>query len=185
MLVVQELVAAVREVLRWDLYRRYEEYLVARVMRATVSVPRLDLFEDPALARLTDRAVRIAQFEPGDLVDGLSTKWAARAPGLAAIVVVATVWPIAAVVLAFVWIVAGQQMQADSRRLDRETWAEAMRRAAYVGQLAQESAWAKEVRVFGLVDWLSARFGWHWDAILTEMAAARQAGRRRTCAVIS
>lgn len=183
-LLVQELVAAAREVLRWDLYRRYEEYLVARVMRATVSAPGLDLFEDPALAKLTDRAVRIAQFEPGDLVDGLTTNWTARAPGLAAIAVVATVWPAAAVVVALAWFLVGRQMEADFRRGDREAWADAMNRAAYVGRLGQEATWAKEVRVFGLTDWLSTRFGWHWDVILAEMAAARRAGRGRTFAVL-
>ncbi|HVX43880.1 MAG TPA: ABC transporter ATP-binding protein [Mycobacteriales bacterium] len=181
----QEAITALREVLRWDLYRRYEEYLVARVVTATVTAPGMDLFEDPDLARLTDQAVRIAQLEPGDLVDGLSTKWAARAPGLAAIVLVATVWPLAAAVMAVVWVAAGQQMQADSRRMDREHWAESMRRAAYLNHVAQDAAWAKEVRVFGLVSWLNTRFIRRWNVILSQMIAARRNGRRRTGIVLS
>lgn len=179
LLVAQEVVAAVLTVCRWDLYRRYEEYLVGRVLAATVSAPDLRLFEDPDLAELADRAVRIAQFEPGDLVSGLSTKWAAVAPGVAATVLVATVWPLAAVVLAALWIVAGRQMRSDFRRIDRENWAGAMRRAGYLTQIGQRPEWAKEVRVFGLVGWVSRRFGWEWDVILAEMGRARRVGQRR------
>src|SRR3954453_7567051 len=44
-LVVQETLAAVRGIVVNDLYRRYDEYLLARVMRTTLSVSRLELFE--------------------------------------------------------------------------------------------------------------------------------------------
>ncbi|MGH2351340.1 MAG: hypothetical protein ACRDJN_06960 [Chloroflexota bacterium] len=86
------------------------------MLRATVAAPRLDLFEDPPLAARADQAVRIAGLEPGDLVDGLSAKWAVQAQGLAAAVLVATVWPVAAAVLVGVWLVDGRRLQADLHR---------------------------------------------------------------------
>ncbi|WP_020579919.1 ABC transporter ATP-binding protein [Actinopolymorpha alba] len=177
-LVAQELVRASYQVVRWDLYRRYEEYLVARVLRATLASPQLALFEDPALAGKADRAVRIAGLEPGDLVDGLSTKWGQQAKGLAAAALVATVWPVAAGVLAVLWLLIGQRMQADMRRADLSTWGGAVRRADYLNQIGVRPEWAKEVRIFGLGDWLADRFGREWAVVMAELRKARRFDQR-------
>ena len=115
-LLAQEIMAALRGLAANDLYRRYDEYLLARVMRTILTVPRLELFEDPVLAAKTDRAVRIARFGPGELVSGLMSKWSVQAQGLAATLLVATVWPVAAVALAGVWLLVGRQLQADYYR---------------------------------------------------------------------
>jgi ATP-binding cassette subfamily B protein len=176
--VAREVVAAVQVVVQTDLYRRYEEYLLTRVMRATLAAPRLELFEDPELAGKADRAVRIAGLEPGDLVDGLGEKWARQAQGLAAAVLVATVWPVAAAALAVVWLLIGRRMQADMHRADRLAWEDAVRRADYFVRLGVRPEWAKEVRVFGLVDWLADRFGRQWGRVLDEMWKARRIDQR-------
>ncbi len=187
-LAAQEVVASAREIAKWDLYRRYEEYLLARVMRATLAAPRLEVFEDSALAAQADRAVRIARLEPGDLVDGLSTKWAVQAQGLAATVLVAAVWPVAAIVLAVVWLVVGRRMQADVQRADPwdgSAWANALRRAQYVKQLGLRSEWAKEVRVFGLVEWLADRFGRQWALAMDGLRKARSIDPRTMAALLA
>lgn len=178
-LMVQEVVAAIRGVAVMDLYRRFDEYLLARVMRDTLAVPGLELFEDPELAAKTDRAVRIARFGPGELVSGLSAKWGVQAQGLAAAVLVATVWPIAAVVLAIIWIVVGRQLQADFYRAN-PFWVDPLRRARYLNQLALMPAWAKEVRIFGLVGWLSDRFTRQWALVMEELWRARRTDQRIT-----
>ncbi len=182
-LLVQEVVAAARGIAVNDLYRRYDEYLLGRVMAGTLALPRLELFEDPELAAKTDRAVRIAQFGPGELVSGLAAQWAVRARGIAAAVLVATVSPVAAVVLGSIWLVAGRQMQADYYRAN-PFWSDPLRRARYLKQLALMPAWAKEVRVFGLVAWLGDRFGQQWALVMDQLWRARRADERTMGALL-
>lgn len=176
-LIAQEILAAVRSVAITDLYRRYDEYLLGRVMRTILAVPRLELFEDPSLAAKTDQAVRIARFGPGELVSGIGTKWSVQAQGIAATILVATVWPVAAVVLAAVWIVVDRQMQADYYRAN-PFWTSPLQRAGYLKQLALMPEWAKELRIFGLVDWLSDRFGRQWMQVMNELWRARRTDQR-------
>lgn len=176
-LLLQEVIAASRAIAATDLYRRYDEYLLARVMRTTLAVPGLELFEEPALAAKTDRAARIARFGPGELVSGLAMQWAVQAQGLAATVLVATVWPLAAVALAAIWLVVARQWQADYYRAN-PFWADPLRRARYLKQLALMPAWAKEVRIFGLAAWLGDRFGQQWALVMAELWRARRADQR-------
>jgi ATP-binding cassette subfamily B protein len=183
-LLLQEAGASARMVATQDLYRRYDEYILARVMATTLAVPRLDLFEDPDLAAKTDRAVRIARFGPGEFVSGLITKWAVQAQGLAATVLVATVWPVAAVALAVVWIIIGRQLQAGYYRAN-PFWTDPLRRARYFKQLALMPAWAKELRVFGLIDWLGDRFGRQWALVMDELWRARRVDQRAMAALLA
>lgn len=183
LLVLQELVGAARALATQDLYRRYDEYVLARVMRTILSVPRLALFEDPTLAAVTDRAVRIARFGPGEMVSGLSAQWTVRAQGFAATVLVATVWPPAAVVLACIWLVVARRLQADYYRAN-PFWADPLRRARYLKQLALMPAWAAELRIFGLVDWLSERFGQQWAQVMHELWRARRVDQRLMAALL-
>lgn len=175
-LLAGEVIASALEVAKWSFYRRYEEYLLARIMRATVSAPRLELFEDPLLAVETSRAVRIARLEPGDLVDGLTVRWAARAKGLGAAVLVATVWPLAAIPLTVLWLVVAHQLRTTQQRTNRELWTDAVYRGDYYRRLAMWADWAKEVRIFGLVDWLADRFGREWAAAVRELRKAQRVG---------
>lgn len=176
-LVLQELCASARAVAAQDLYRRFDEYMLARVMATTLAGPRLDHFEDPELAAATDRAVRIVRFGPGELVSGLNTKWGVLAQGFAAAILVATVWPVAAGTLAAVWVVVGRQLQADYYRAN-PFWSDPLRRARYLKQLALMPAWAKELRIFGLVGWLSDRFGRQWAAVMGTLWQARRVDQR-------
>jgi len=176
-LLLQEIVAAGRAITSTDLYRRYDEYLLVRVMRTTLAAPRLELFESPDLAAKTDRAARIARFGPGEMVSGLGVQWTVLAQGAAATVLVATVWPLAALGLAVLWLIVGRQWQADFYRAN-PFWTDPLRQARYLKQLALMPAWAKEVRIFGLVDWLGERFGRQWELVMAELWRARQADQR-------
>ena len=177
-LAAQEVTRAAYEVVRWSLYRRYEEYLIGRVIRAALGASTLDIFERPDLAAKTDRAVRIAGLEPGDLVDGLSMKWPLQAQGVAAAVLVATVSVPAAAILLLVWILVGNRLQANMRRSDQFTWEDAVHAASYTHRIGLRQEWAKEVRIFGLVGWLSDRYGRQTARILAELAKARKVGQR-------
>jgi ATP-binding cassette subfamily B protein len=183
-LLLQEVVAAASGVATMNLYRRYDEYLLARVMKAMLAAPRLELFEDAELAAKADRAVRIARFGPGEMVSGLARQWAIRAQGLAATILVATVWPVAAVVLALIWIVIARRLQADYYRAN-PYWTDPLRRARYLKQLALMPAWAKEVRVFGLVEWLGDRFGRQWALVINELWQARRIDQRMMAVLVT
>ena len=182
-LLADELVGAARAFVQADLYRRYEEYLLARVMAATLGASRLELFEDPALAGRVKRTAMLARSEPGDLVDGLGAKWAAQVQGLAGVVLVATVWPVAAVVLAAVWVGVGRRVQADYQRFELQG-SDPYRRAGYLKDLAVMPAWAKEVRIFGLVGWVAEQFASYWKLTQAELRAARRVDRRTTTGVL-
>ncbi|MBO0811504.1 MAG: ABC transporter ATP-binding protein [Microlunatus sp.] len=182
-LVGQEIVASLSSVTATKLYRQYDEHLLERVMRATLAVPGLDLFEDPDLAAKTDRAVRIPGFGPGEFAMGLMAKGAVRAQGLAATVLVATVWPLAAVPLAVVWLVVGRRLQVNfdadpNLGTDPSSWPEARRRTRYLKQVGLMPDFAKELRIFGLVDWLADRFGRQQAVVLRELWRARRIEQR-------
>ncbi|MFB4278651.1 ABC transporter ATP-binding protein [Nonomuraea sp. MTCD27] len=184
LLVAQELANSAYEVAKWAFYRRYEHYLLGRVIDATLGTQRLELFEDPQLSRVVDRSVRLAGLDPGDLVDGWCTRWLHLFQGAAAAALVATVWPVAAGVLAVVWLVAGAVMMTALRRLDINAWSSGLLEAEYLVRIAERPAWAKEVRVFGLTDWLAERFGLRWTRALEQLARARRVGRWRTAVVL-
>lgn len=176
-LLADAVASAGRAFVQADLYRRYEEYLLARVMAATLSVPGLQLFENPTSAGRLDQIATLARQEPGDLVDGLGTKWAAQVQGIGSAVLVATVWPIAAVILAAVWVSVGLRLGADYRLLEAEGGALPMRRAAYFKNVALMPGWAKELRIFGLVGWVGDGYRRHRAVVIEQLASARRVNR--------
>ncbi|MGH3632372.1 MAG: hypothetical protein ACRDRL_33675, partial [Sciscionella sp.] len=160
-LLADALASAGRGLVQADLYRRYEEYLLARVMRATLSAPRLELFEDPSSAGRLEQTAGLARWEPGDLVDGLGAKWAAQVQGIGSAVLVATVWPIAGAALAAVWVLVGRRLGADYRLFETERVGLPMRRAEYFKNISLQPDWAKELRIFGLAGWTGASYRLH------------------------
>ncbi|MGH3523940.1 MAG: hypothetical protein ACRDU4_14250, partial [Mycobacterium sp.] len=177
-LVADAVVSAVRGFVQADLLRRYEEYLLARVMAATLSTPGLALFEDPATAARLDQVATLAREEPGDLVDGLGAKWTTQVQGIGSAVLVATVWPPAAVVLAVVWVVVGRRVEADYRLFEAEGGSLPMRRAGYLKNIALLPRWAKELRIFGMVGWVAEGYRRHRGVVIDQVAAARRVNRR-------
>lgn len=177
-LLADAVASAGRAFVQADLYRRYEEYLLARVMAATLSAPGLELFENPTSAGRLEQTATLAGQEPGDLVDGLGTKWAAQVQGIGSAVLVATVWPIAAVILAAVWVLVGRRLGADYRLLEEEGGALPMRRAGYFKNIALMPGWAKELRIFGLVGWVGDGYRWHRAVVIDQLAAARRVNRK-------
>jgi len=177
-LLADALAAAGRALVQADLYRRYEEYLLARVMAATLNAPGLELFEDPTSAGRLDQIATLAGQEPGDLVDGLGAKWAAQVQGIGAAVLVATVWPIAAVILTAVWVLVGRRLGADYRLFEAESAGFPMRRAGYFKTIALMPGWAKELRIFGLVGWVGDGYRRHRNVVIDQLASARRVKRR-------
>ncbi len=175
-LIGTELVGGAQDVVSTDLYRRYDGYLLGRVMSAAVSRDDLKIFDEPDLAASLDRAVRVARFGPGELVSGFSAQWTVRAQGLAAAVLVGVYWPAAAVVLTAVWLVAARALRASYYRAN-PFWTDPLRRARYVQDIGLFPRWAKEVRIFGLAGWLVDQYRLEWIAVMSQLWQARRADR--------
>jgi ATP-binding cassette, subfamily B, bacterial len=176
-LILVEVAGGAKDVISTDLYRRFDGYLLGRVMSAALAYEDLRLFDDPALAAGLDRGVQLARYGPGELVSGLGTQWTVRCQGLAAAVLVAVYWPAAAVVLTAVWLVAARALQASYYRAD-PFWTDPLRRARYIERIGLLPQWAKEVRIFGLAGWLVEHYGREWTAVMTELWRARRADYR-------
>lgn len=175
-LIGTELVGGAQEVVSTDVYRRFDGYLLGRVMSAALSREDLKLFDDPELAASLDRAVRVARFGPGELVSGLSAQWTVRAQGLAAAVLVGFYWPAAAVALTAVWLAVARALQTSYYRAN-PFWTDPLRRARYVQGIGLFPRWAKEVRVFGLAGWLVDQYRLEWIAVISRLWEARRADR--------
>lgn len=175
-LIGTELVGSAQEVVSTDLYRRYDGYLLGRVMSAALSGEDLKLFDDPELAASLDRAVRVARYGPGELVSGLSAQWTVRAQGLAAAVLVGFYWPAAAAALTAVWLVVARALQTSYYRAN-PFWTDPLRRARYVQGIGLFPRWAKEVRIFGLAGWLVDQYRSEWLAVMSQLWQARRADR--------
>jgi len=177
-LLLQELCAAARELVSADLYRRFDEHLLARVIRASTSLSRLDLFDDPLMAAQRDRAARAARFGPGELVSGISAKWTKQVSGLTSALLVAWYWPLAGALLTVLWVVAGWSIRAGYYRAN-PFWTDPLRRSAYFKNVSLMPEWAKELRIYGLSGWLADRFGREWASVMAELLKARRIGQPR------
>jgi ATP-binding cassette subfamily B protein len=176
-LVATALVSSATYPVQADLYRRFDEHLTARLMSAVLRAPGLGLFEDPEMSSRRDAAAAIVRFGPGELVSGLMTKWTAQAGGFAAgVLVAATLSPSIALVLAVLWVAAGQILQASYYRAN-PFWTDPLRRAGYMRRLGLMPEWAKELRIFGISDWVIDRFGREWTQVMAELWQARRVGR--------
>lgn len=63
-LITDQLVGYAREILTADLYRRFDEHLLGRVLAAATDLPGLDLFDDREAAAQRDRAARAVRLDP-------------------------------------------------------------------------------------------------------------------------
>ncbi len=180
-LVLQELVSSIKAVVSNDLYRRFDANLLGAIMAAAMDWPDLDLFDDPEKAAALDRARKMAAYGPGELVSGLSTKWQTLAQGAASAVLLAVYFPYVAVPLALLWVLFGRALQASYYRAN-PFWAQPLRRADYLKRLGTMPEWAKELRIFGLVDWIADRYTAQWRQVMAELQRARRADHRAIAA---
>jgi ATP-binding cassette, subfamily B, bacterial len=181
-LLALELAAGAQDIVTTDLYRRFDGYLLGRVVAAALRRDDLLLFDDPDLAARLDAALRAARFGPGELVSGLSAQWTVRAQGLAAAVLVGIYWPAAAIGLTGLWLVAARGLQASYYEAS-PFWSDPLRRAAYVQDIGLLPHWAKELRIFGLVGWLADEYSREWAAVMRWLWQARRPGRTRMAAI--
>jgi ATP-binding cassette subfamily B protein len=161
------------------LWRRVDESLSQRLMRALVDPPGLAPVESPAVRdRLVQAQGVLTDLTPGQAAHHLGRVLALVAQGAGSLVIVALYrWWIAAS------LAAGY---AITYRVYRDHWhhvtlvlhgrTDRLRHAYYLRSVALEPAAAKETRVFGLSGWLVDRYRERWLREMVEIWHARREG---------
>lgn len=178
LVITQRVVTPINEALARTLGRRVERYLRERVM-AAVSRPAgiAHLEDEDILAQLRiARGLGVDTNRPDLAVEGLARilpAWV-QSLGSAAILIWfhwwlgllwLVVWPALVYVLQREYLRVGQVGYGLSR---------ALRRAEYLRDLAITAPAAKEIRLWGMLDWLIARFTTAWRSAMEPVWQARK-----------
>ena len=169
------------------LWRRVDESLSQRLMRALVTPPGLEPVESPAVRdRLVQAQGVLTDLTPGQAAYHLGRVVALVAQGGGSLAIIALYrWWLAAVL-------AGGYALA--YRVYRDHWhhvtlvlhgrTDRLRHAYYLRSVALEPGAAKETRVFGLSGWLVAGYRQRWLHEMTDIWRARREGWVLSVAVI-
>ncbi|MEY2425280.1 MAG: ATP-binding cassette, subfamily bacterial [Actinomycetota bacterium] len=163
-------VPAVRSVLAVWLADRIDQIIRIRLMTKMLAPVGITHLEDADIRDDVSRAGSLNGFSPGQVIEGLAGILQIRLASLGAVAIVASYrWWLAAVLL-FVALAteaaARRQYMQIARIVYRQT--QDLRRSDYYRSLVMGAA-AKELRVFGLVDWLEGRFAEYWLEAMTEV----------------
>jgi ATP-binding cassette subfamily B protein len=161
---------------------------VRRIMAGlTLGTPGLAELDDPALA---NRMQAVLDAEQRGVLrstaSAISTVVATRIRGIGAFVVLLSFSWWAPLLLAAAWYLSNVLFLRTSEKgvtVQMNDGAVQMRRAEYLRSVAVEPAAAKEVRVFGVGDWVVGRYGDAWREALGSMWRSRKANRPLTLAV--
>jgi ATP-binding cassette subfamily B protein len=181
LIVVLEIILPFTEAVTERLAYRVDLLLRERVLRAVLAPPTLAHLEDPGLANevAMARTVGTESVQPPQIVAALSGIATARLLAVGSAVVLAGYRWWAPLVLVGIWLVSNEAYRRAVTHLfsSLEGSTTGFRRARYLSDLALRGGAAKELRLFGLVGWLAARFTAHWRAGMRE--AWTQGGRHR------
>lgn len=85
--VAQEIASSAQSFVSYELYARFDEHVLGRIMRVCLSPAWAGHLDDPEIQRRITLPKAAARYGPGEFVSGLSTKWVLRAPQGAGLVV--------------------------------------------------------------------------------------------------
>ncbi|MGI8809150.1 MAG: ABC transporter ATP-binding protein [Acidimicrobiales bacterium] len=174
---LSQLVGPIQQAVLFGLQRKFEAYLSRRLMTATVALPGLAYFEDPAFRDELAVAHWIG-YGPVHTLQFLTQVVQQLAQLLAMAAVAATYagWvPLVVFASAIPGGLASWRFESITG-LARWRRSEDTRRADYYRNLAVTLEPGKELRIFSLPDWAKARQARHWLAGVREMLALRRKG---------
>jgi ATP-binding cassette subfamily B protein len=165
--------------LRWRsadlLGHRFRADQRQRIIAAFVARAGIGHADDPAV----QDAAKAADSEwLRTLPEGVMNVVGNRLNGFGGALLVALHEPLGAVVLAAAWMVGGRwkwRRAVEDAKANLGQVRE-LRRSAATADLAMSPLAAKEVRLFGLGDWLGARFATEWHAAMAEIWRRRRGG---------
>ena len=156
---------------------RVDAALQRRAIRAVNGPTGVAHLDDPALRDALSRVTGIGtgRYTPGGAITGLVTRASQSVQTLAAVVALAFFhWWLAPLVLAAnLWW--GRESRISYLRQTQALLNQtaALRRSDYLRDLVLTAAAAKEIRLFGLTEWLRARFVREWDSAMHTVWQAR------------
>jgi ATP-binding cassette, subfamily B, bacterial len=179
--VLERVLGQLRSTLAGTFARQIDLHLQERVMAAVGGPAGVAHLEDPQILDLIKNAQGVGTegIRPGSAVTALATllpSWL-RALGSAAVLIAflpwlglawIAVWPLVLAVLMREFVRVGQAAGYTARTV---------RRAQYFVDLALAPAAAKEVRLWGMLDWLVARFQDAWLEAMQPVWRLRRPGR--------
>lgn len=175
-------VLAVRAAAAFSLGRRLNEHLRERVMVALNRPVGISLLEEPKTQDLIQQAQDLAGFgySPCDAVEAMANLCSRWLLSIAYAVLLATFSVPLAIGLLLITAVAGHFQRREYLLATQVSTNQArfLRRADYLRNLVLTPTESKEVRVWGLVDWLIDRFIGEWRRVMEPIWAERARGNR-------
>src|SRR5258708_369019 len=161
--------------------RQVDRYLQERLMAAVAGPRGIGHLEDPATLNLIRNAQGIGadKLHPGDAVKALASllpSWL-QALGSALILVTFQWW--LGLLWLVMWPIVLYFLQREYVRVGQAAYgqADAVRRSDYLRDLALLPAAAKELRIWGMLEWLLDRFDDAWLGAMRPVWQARKPGR--------
>jgi len=161
--------------------REVDRHLQERVMAAVGGPSGVAHLEDPAVLNLieTARGIGAEGPRPGAAVTAMASLLPSWLQALgSALILIAFHWWLA-LVWVVMWPIVTYYFQREYVRVGEVASGQAgmVRRAAYYHSLALDSGAAKELRIWGMLDWLVARFDESWRRAMEPTWRARNPGR--------
>ncbi len=175
--VAQQGIGSIGSTLAYGLGERVTGHLKRRVMDVVLSPPGIGHLEDPeVMSRVAAaQAVGTGQFTPRHGVIGILAVWSPRLSAIGSAILLATFrWWLAAVLLGAWFLMYRIIYGAFERQITamiRE--GDLLRRANYMAGLGLTAGAAKEIRVFGLKDFLGLRYVSEWFESMKPLMAER------------
>ncbi len=153
---------------------RFAAYRREHIMRSTLIPPGIGHLEDPNYLDALKLASTRDWPDPGAFVMGVYGYFTDRVTATGAVIIVAVAWKWWVALLLFVaWATAGHYLrigQAEGYVEGRDL----LRRSGYYHDIAYTPDAAKEVRIFGLRDWIDTQFHQQWLGVMTHVWRARR-----------
>jgi ATP-binding cassette subfamily B protein len=159
---------------------RARTILLSRLVAAHVDPPSLAHLDDPYLKDVVDRANDPRQVGIQLAISGLVSRWSTRLGSVGAFVLLGLYQWWAAVLMLLAVTHSVRRMRIAHLEISRSLYRESrtFRRSGYLRDLLARAGAEKEVRVFGLGDWLSDRFRSEWYRAMNPVWARRRRSAR-------
>jgi ATP-binding cassette subfamily B protein len=181
LIVVVRVLGPFRSTLAGVFARAVDRHLQERVMAAVATPSGISHLEDPVILDLVKNAEGVGTegSHPGDAVRSLATllpSWL-QALGSAAVLLAFHWW--LGLAWLIMWPVVLIVLQSEFLRVGRTASGQtaAVRRSDYYRELAIRPGPAKELRLWGMLDWLVGRFDTSWEQAMWPVWRARRPGR--------
>ena len=155
-----------------------------RIMAAFLSRAGIGHADDPGVQ---DAAVAADNDWLRSLPEGLMNVVSNRITGVGAAFIVAVYEPLGAAMLTLAWLVGGRwkwRRAVEDAKVNLGQVRE-LRRSAATADLATSPLAAKEIRLFGMADWLGDRFAREWHTAMAEIWRLRRGGVKSGAAVFA